>query len=209
MVARTIRPIETRFRGCRFRSRLEARWAVFFEQLEVPWSYEAEGFDLGDGVYYLPDFWLATWGMFVEVKPLGLEKAEYGDAARKMILLARQASRPVLYLEGEPWPEEHSAIVTPPLLGDAFERHVRELGHLNQFAECALCDGLYLIRHSRDEAACAELGGGYAALKVGPHTCGGEGYERFPRFGPVEAPLVFTSYARARGARFEHGETGG
>lgn len=29
----TIRAIETRYAGCRFRSRLEARWAVFFDHL--------------------------------------------------------------------------------------------------------------------------------------------------------------------------------
>jgi hypothetical protein len=29
--AADLRPIETRYRGFRFRSRLEARWAVFFD----------------------------------------------------------------------------------------------------------------------------------------------------------------------------------
>ena len=51
-----IKPIETLYKGYRFRSRLEARWAVFFDTLGVEWEYEPEGFDLGDGLYYLPDF---------------------------------------------------------------------------------------------------------------------------------------------------------
>jgi hypothetical protein len=41
-----ILPIETLYRGYRFRSRLEARWAVFFDVAGIPWQYEVEGFDL-------------------------------------------------------------------------------------------------------------------------------------------------------------------
>lgn len=51
-----LKPIETEYKGYRFRSRLEARWAVFFDTCGVKWEYEPEGFDLGDGIKYLPDF---------------------------------------------------------------------------------------------------------------------------------------------------------
>lgn len=64
-----IKPIETRYKGYRFRSRLEARWAVFFDALKIEWTYEPEGFDLGDAGWYLPDFWLPEWKCFVEIKP--------------------------------------------------------------------------------------------------------------------------------------------
>lgn len=50
-----IQAIETRYAGHRFRSRLEARWAVFFDHLGVRWDYEPEGY-LVDGRAYLPDF---------------------------------------------------------------------------------------------------------------------------------------------------------
>lgn len=53
-----LKPIETVWHGCRFRSRLEARWAVFFEALGIEWEYEQEGFELEDGTFYLPDFLL-------------------------------------------------------------------------------------------------------------------------------------------------------
>lgn len=52
----TITPIETRYAGCRFRSRLEARWAVFFDSLGIEWLYEPEGYVLEGGQCYLPDF---------------------------------------------------------------------------------------------------------------------------------------------------------
>lgn len=66
--------IETTYKGYRFRSRLEARWAVFFDALEIPWQYEPEGFEKADPdneervVRYLPDFYLPQSGTWVEVK---------------------------------------------------------------------------------------------------------------------------------------------
>jgi hypothetical protein len=63
-----IHPIETHYRGYRFRSRLEARWSVFFDAAGIEWQYEVEGFDV-NGTYYLPDFWLPGLKTFVEIKP--------------------------------------------------------------------------------------------------------------------------------------------
>lgn len=75
-----IKPIETFYKGCRFRSRAEARWAVFFDACNVEWEYEPEGYDLGNGLYYLPDFLLhnigirgseddgQTFDLYIEVK---------------------------------------------------------------------------------------------------------------------------------------------
>lgn len=70
-----IKPIETKYKGYRFRSRLEARWAVFFDTLRLEWEYEKEGYNLGDLGFYLPDFWISNLydrygrkGMFAEVK---------------------------------------------------------------------------------------------------------------------------------------------
>ena len=52
----TIKPIETLYRGHYFRSKAEARFAVFLDCLGVKWDYEPQGFDLGNGLKYLPDF---------------------------------------------------------------------------------------------------------------------------------------------------------
>jgi len=67
----TIKPIETRYKGYRFRSRLEARWAVFFDALGVKWEYEHEGWKIktcSRTHYYLPDFYLPDIGIWYEVK---------------------------------------------------------------------------------------------------------------------------------------------
>lgn len=81
-----IKAIETFYKGYHFRSRLEARWAVFFDTLGITWKYEDQGFECkvhdhfdkesGDEVLkterYLPDFFLPDrWGdggIYVEVK---------------------------------------------------------------------------------------------------------------------------------------------
>ena len=69
-----IKPIETQYKGYLFRSRLEARWAVFFDACGVSWEYEPEGYVLPNGQKYLPDFLLhgvdgrAPSDLYVEVK---------------------------------------------------------------------------------------------------------------------------------------------
>lgn len=90
-----IRAIETRYKGYRFRSRLEARWAVFFDALGFRWEYEAEGFALPSGPY-LPDFWLPDLRTFAEVKATN---EEFGWKQKE---LARVAGRSVLCLAGTP-----------------------------------------------------------------------------------------------------------
>src|SRR4030095_1003418 len=69
----------TNYQRHNFRSRLEARWAVFFDALKIRWRYEAACFDLGFATIngkqthlggYLPDFYLPDLETWVEVKPL-------------------------------------------------------------------------------------------------------------------------------------------
>lgn len=71
----TIKAIETHYNGYRFRSRLEARWAVFFDAMNIKYQYELEGFEVtySDGYEsttfrYLPDFYLPQSETWVEVK---------------------------------------------------------------------------------------------------------------------------------------------
>lgn len=64
----TIQAIQTNYKGFRFRSRLEARYAVWLDALRIDWRYEEEGYDFG-GEQYLPDFNLHTLSCFMEVKP--------------------------------------------------------------------------------------------------------------------------------------------
>lgn len=54
------------YAGIRFRSTLEARWAIFFDHAGIGWEYEPEGFVVS-GRAYRPDF-LLDCGTWVEVK---------------------------------------------------------------------------------------------------------------------------------------------
>lgn len=60
--------IETLYNGYRFRSRLEARWAVFFDAAGIEYQYEPEGYIGYNDLPYLPDFYLPAFGVFAEVK---------------------------------------------------------------------------------------------------------------------------------------------
>lgn len=65
-----MKAIETTYAGYLFRSRLEARWAVFFDAVDLQWEYEVEGFEFDDGTRYLPDFLLRDWDLWIEIKPV-------------------------------------------------------------------------------------------------------------------------------------------
>jgi len=63
--------IETRAYGCRFRSRLEARWATFLTEAGFGWEYEPEGVHTSTGGY-LCDFRVTGPNgvqVWLEVKP--------------------------------------------------------------------------------------------------------------------------------------------
>ena len=78
-----IRAIETYYSGCRFRSRIEARWAVFFDRIGILWEHEEQGFDVGNPpVRYLPDFYLPQLGLYVEVKPAMADHVDPAGVAR-------------------------------------------------------------------------------------------------------------------------------
>lgn len=92
-----IKAIETAYKGYRFRSRLEARWAVYFDAEGMEWEYEKEGFHPPSGPY-LPDFWLPQVRMWAEVKGRDF----HGDEVLKCHELAVGSGYPCLLLNGAP-----------------------------------------------------------------------------------------------------------
>jgi hypothetical protein len=105
----TLKPIETRYNGYRFRSRIEARWAVLFDALGVKYEYEKEGFELICGPY-LPDFWLPypdelnfsgypNAGHWLEVK--GIEPNQ--DEISKLLHLSLATNHTGNLVWGLPW----------------------------------------------------------------------------------------------------------
>lgn len=68
-------PIDTEYKGLYFRSRLEARWAVFFDAIKWKWEYEFQDYVLPSG-RYLPDFYFPDINCYGEVKPFELTNIE-------------------------------------------------------------------------------------------------------------------------------------
>lgn len=90
-----LKAIPTKYKGYTFRSRLEVRWAGFFDLMGVNWEYEPEGFVLPSGAQYLPDFRLTFERidsppavLWCEVKPSGVTADrkfdEFAEAIKKV-----------------------------------------------------------------------------------------------------------------------------
>lgn len=65
----TIASLPGLYRGRYFRSKLECRWAFFFDELGIRYQFEPQAFELSDGRRYLPDFYLPQIAAYAEVKP--------------------------------------------------------------------------------------------------------------------------------------------
>ena len=106
-----VKPIETLYNGVTFRSRLEARWAVFFDMWGIEWQYEPEGFETAAG-RWVPDFFLPQVSMMVEVKPT-VAAVDQRVIARASAYLTALDSHPVLILPGQPRPINYPVMLGP------------------------------------------------------------------------------------------------
>lgn len=93
-----IESIDTNYDGYNFRSRLEARWAVFFNEMGWEYLYEPQGYKLPNGYKYLPDFYLPKFRTFAEVKFDILDEFDY-DRARELV---KATKIPLLILDSDP-----------------------------------------------------------------------------------------------------------
>lgn len=86
----TITAIPTTYNGRLYRSRLEAKWAAFFDLLG--WSHEYEPFDLGA---WSPDFLVKPLGLeyLTEIKPITEFHNETGDKMLRAVVNKVQGPR--------------------------------------------------------------------------------------------------------------------
>lgn len=193
-----MKAIQTCWKGYHFRSRLEARWAVFFDRMGFTWEYEPEGFVLPGGLHYLPDFRVATpQGAFAwyEVKPVSTRNdAKFEQFSR---------SQP----EGEVF---RSALLS----GDPVD-HFGRSDVLNCMCpRCGLIgppdygvdSGSYGCQPCDFETPCGGDNAeeeGVLGVKVTPHK--GQLLVDDDNWEKIVERVVFSARA-ARSARFEHGE---
>lgn len=145
-----IKPIETDYNGFRFRSRLEARWAIFFDELGIEYTYEQEGYEIATGAWYLPDFHLD--GCWVEVKH---KNDDDPDAVEKMGLLVAGLDEPGAIVYGDPY--DHLAVLfLPHFLTPGYVRQVADFTNLDPTFKASL----------KARRARFEHGGSYATASI-------------------------------------------
>ena len=189
-MGQTIRAVETEYNGYLFRSRLEARWAVFFDALGIGYEYEPEGFELPSGKRYLPDFRVKCWGtrgnydgppfdLYIEVKG----HMTQSDAERIMEFSGgRRIENPTLVV---------SRIPDEGCSSDNYS-----VGAYVGMDGTGVCPFNYATVDGDDFAA-------YPAAHRGRFYLWGDDSNYVNR---CDVPAVEQAYRTARQARFEHGE---
>jgi hypothetical protein len=101
--------MEVAYSGRIFRSRLEARWAVFLDLLEVNWDYEPSFYQVGEELFYLPDFYLPDHQLWLEVKG-----APFMDTASMAKVLASVAGPMRIPLREAPYTPSDKLLLGGP-----------------------------------------------------------------------------------------------
>lgn len=183
-----MKAIETEYNGFKFRSRLEARWAVFLDCVGIKWTYEPEGYVLNSGGYYLPDFFLPEtkiWngeciGCFLEVKP------EINNVDDKWELFSRESDYPIILIGNIPYPYLNPS--------DYYS------GDFYWYQSKNACDGPYVFCEC---TKCGKVGlqfdGRSARIDC---VCNSDSDKEYN----YDSAKLVNAYKTARQARFEHGE---
>ena len=213
---------ETRYKGRRFRSRLEARWAVFFDTLDVPWEYEPKDFNLGDLGRYLPDFRLPWQEFWVEVKC----PAPSGEEASKAQALANQTGEPVVIFEGsqfEPPRFDPTAPQGQGIRGTVFWRFYPGAEEASvwtgtQWHECPICGHFFLGDYNDYHRCESEIRRAVFDTLENLKTIKaplahmvellGVPYDNEALYPQLNTPRILEAYEKARESRFEFGQSG-
>ena len=183
-------PIDTEYKGYRFRSRLEARWAVFFQHLGVEWQYEPEGYEFENGTRYLPDFYLpytySTYSdeTYVEVKPEGTTDTKGWDITSRENEAELSFARSLILLSGRPRAvdDEQADFINIDYNGYVYDDNIY------YFCQCTKCKTIGFEFNGRAERI----------------QCSCSIFETHTQ----DAPRLPKAYNAASKARFEHGESG-
>jgi hypothetical protein len=173
-----IKAIETKYSGRYFRSRLEARWAVWFTEMGIKWEYEIVGMDL-DGERYLPDFFLPEFDWHIEIKPMEISRME---AARLGRIVSKWNSGKI---------DDTLAVIRgqPSFDGYTLRHSGIDYGTPLMFADCRKCKGVSYV--SKDDTVWGE---------AGIHTCGFNA-ERKPL---PDGKRIMAAYETAIRYQFDH-----
>lgn len=221
-----IKPIPTEYNGYIFRSRLEARWAVFFDAAGIKYEYEPEGYESSSSSKYLPDFYLPDLNTHVEVKGVrdGYEKEllrastfiTWGGPIRRILVLS---DVPPKTSDGGLWhfPCYHYDGQSDRVWGGwwffydyddtTLSGNISRANYVPpHIFRWDLTRGDFDIAPRSDHST--DLRGTFAGRFVGPLSSGGPTEDYINRETNYDMNhLTFAALEVARKARFEHGET--
>jgi ribosomal protein S27AE len=203
--AASMKAIQTSYSGYLFRSRLEARWGVWFGAVGLQWEYEPEGFALPDGARYLPDFRVYTpqrASCWYEIKPATVKEDAKFSAFRAALYdewnnrqdknFGTGPSPRATLLSGDPYEWFGAQNRMCPRCGDAGQVRDRD------YCVCDACD--WETPGGRDNPE--EMG--ILGILCRPNT----GWILFDEIDDRRlSRAVMAAATAARSARFEYGET--
>jgi hypothetical protein len=153
---RMIKALPTMYNGTLYRSRTEARWAVFLDELfkRPAFYYEAQGYIVPGGNGYLPDFLLPGQSLYAEVKPAidfdpeGVQKLRClvaGHGKMRGAVLPDIAPGQVRLLligpdHGETWEDDNAAWMTCP---EGYHHDIKPYFPEPGCAECGIKGGYW------------------------------------------------------------------
>lgn len=192
----SIKAIQTRYDGILFRSRIEARWAVFFNSLGLDYEYEKEGYDLGDGKAYLPDFWLPSLDAWIEIKGADPEE-DACDLAHRLSVASEY--RVYVFFGGIVMPENKWSATNAYAF---FPDGTADNGY--HWCECQSCGQLGIHYQGRsDRLPCKQP---YQDARLSIAMSEGGGCERtggnYDKGYNTNSPGLMEAYAAARSERF-------
>lgn len=211
-MSKKIQAITTYYNGYKFRSRLEARWAVFFDAMGITYEYEPEGFKTPYG-NYLPDFYLPQLRAWMEVKG-GREWTP--DERAKLTSVCSSTDCVGLFVYGDPLDQfkmpKNKTIMLYSQLGISSTKTVYRKTARFIFGRHKH-ENIPTITPLIDESKCGEYGPIFNAIdKCGDYAKSGIIYTNtswvpLSMAKNVDFKLSKRSAKKARQARFEHGET--
>lgn len=207
-----IKAIETIYNGYRFRSRLEARWAVFFDTLGIKYEYEKEGYDLGEAGWYLPDFYIPTWKAFVEIKPGYPSNQEI----EKCCQLSNKTEEACIVIWGSPWASLHHKDGLDEYYDYQYRAALADssfgLGDHHIFTQCRRCPSINWLAVGDGSNCCIAEESKEFEILLDSDVCGFGSLDsccdtdKWPVMDLDCLPRLVAAYTAARQARFEHGE---
>jgi len=195
-----MKAIQTKYDGYHFRSRLEARWAVFFNKLNIKYEYEKEGFELPSG-RYLPDFYLTDYKCWIEIKGV-IPKTKEIDLLFELSIATNQNVFMCVGLPGEnrSFDVEEWCIFISPIGIIKYDHSPILNGHYNDLSwhQCPCCKKFGLSKYTSFPDPCS--------MMSETCKCCDQGYGSL---FSIDVPNYFIKEAvkKSKESRFEFGES--